>query len=476
MKDRIRYLAAALYVLSAYAVVVFVELAARLGLHCGPIVLGLDSVGGASTTTLAEMLKTVYLPGFNNQLNNATVLFDRLSRNTPESVEGSSVVMFANTKRHSGIGARTERGPTPIPGSSGGVNPTSTTSNILLAVGLTKRIIDASRTDRGAFARALETELQTANDDGRLVLNHMLWGDKTARLARVNNSPAAGVITIDNDGLVNSAAGGRALFIYPGMYLASISSSTGEVTQNGLLVTAISEGAATTTVTVTLNGAASAGSCANNDYLVRGSQSGEGNDYNAGISGITAALSTSDNTYWGLDRSSAANAFWRPQRYDATGVTVNEALFRAPLDRIKKFGGNPNNQSLEGKLEDLAILTSIEGVTLFGSLLVGDKRYVNTVNLDGGWAALTCHGKPMIEDPSCPLGLYEYLNWADWQLYSEIGRIGFMVDDTDGLTIRKVPGYQLYELLMYARLEAGCKRPNRQAVLYGLTMTPVLPS
>jgi hypothetical protein len=475
MKRKLNGIGLVLAQVIALAVVGIWERLFQVGL-AWRLAIGDDSVGGASLTTLSAMLKNFYLPGFNNQLNNATVLFDRLSRVTPEVVGGSKVVMFANTKRHSGIGARGERSPTPIPGSSGGVNPESTTSNVLLSIGFTKQVLDNMKTDQMAFGRAMETELETANADGRLVLNHMLWGDKTARLARVDGAPAAGVITIDNDSLFNNAAGARALYLYEGMYLCAIDSSTGAVVQNGMLVTAISEGASSTTVTVTIAGVATSGATADNNYLVRGSESGEGQDYNQGVSGIMATLSTSNNTYWGLDRSSAANAFWRPQRYNAANIALTENLWRAPLDRVKKFGGNPNNQSLEGKLEDLAIVTSIEGVTVFANLLLGLKRYVNTVSLDGGWSAITCHGKPMIEDPSCPLGVYTYLNWADYQLYSQIGQIGFQVDDTDGLTLRKVPGYQLYELLLYSRLELGCKRPNRQAIMYGVTMTPILPS
>ena len=47
----------------------------------------------------------------------------------------------------------------------------------------------------------------------------------------------------------------------------------------------------------------------------------------------------------------------------------------------------------------------------------------------------------------------------------------------DGNTIRKVPGYNLYEICLYARLELGCRKSNRQCVMSGVpSMTALTPS
>jgi hypothetical protein len=321
--------------------------------------------------------------------------------------------------------------------------------------------------DMATFRDPLEVQLNEANDTGALVLDTMFHGDTTGYLARVAGSPSAGVITVDNDGLINSTTNARLRWLYVGMYLASIDSSTGEVTQNGMLVTAISGN----TVTVTVNGVATSGACADNDYLVRGSQSGEGSDYNNGLEGLAAALATSNNTYWGIAR--AGTALWRPQRYNASGVTVDETLWRAPLDLLKINGASMLNQAVSADVpEDMAILTSVEGATLFASKLITNKRYVNSgepVKLFGGWSAIMCHGLPMVEDPACPLGLYYYVRWADWKVYSELGQIGFSVFDTDGQTIRKIPGYTSFEILLQAQLQLGCLVPNKQAVLYNVS-------
>jgi hypothetical protein len=430
--------------------------------------LGVLAEGGVSTATFDYALKVHYLPTMNSLLNNAAFLPNRFAQMMCEPVGGKEFTMAVRTQRNSGIGFRAARAPLPIGGHSDGLNPKSNHARLWLVLAFDSDVIDLSNKDIDAFGRAMEVEMTGGREDADVALSASLWLDRTARLGRIAGAPAAGVVTLDNDGLPHSTTGNRTIYFEEGMYYDAIDDN-GVTTQAGLYCSAIN--AAANTVTFTLNGAASSGNAADNNWLVRGMVSGEANEYNQGVSGIAATLGSTTNTYWNVDRSQANAARWRPNRISGNGVLFNDALLRKPIDTIAKYGANVNRRLSDGVREDLVILTSLEGVAKYADTLTPDRRYVNTTRLEGGWEAVLCHGIPMVPDRHCPLGHYHYINWADWGTYSPTGTIALDLFAPNGQTIHWIPGYDLWQVMLNAKLEIGCRRPNRQADLYDVAMS-----
>lgn len=433
------------------------------------------SVGGisADTTNLANSefayaLKEHYLPGLESALRNRTYLLNRLiSNGQPFDMEGNKVKMAIRTGRNSGISFVNGRGALPIPGNSSGINPYSTHSSMWGAIGFDTNVINLSKTDRGAFAGALETEMMGLQEDMGLRLNHALHLDKTLRLAEVAGSPSTGVITVDNASLRHSTSGDRTKYLIEGMYLDAVDTN-GATIQAGMKVESID--AVNNTVTVSINGVTGHGSTANNNFLVPGIQTGQRNDYNQGVSGLSAALGSTTNTYWNLNRSTAANARWRPVRVNQNAA-VSEAGIRKLITTVQKFGADQGGRIEPNTIESAVILTSFEGYDAYAALLTGNKRFVNTLNLQGGFLAIEADGYPMVRDADCPLGIYQFLNLADWNLGSPTGAIRPRVVDEDGQTIRWVPGFNQWLVLLCSELELGCFAPTRSGELYGVTMT-----
>jgi hypothetical protein len=442
---------------------------ALLVVFCQPLspVLGVLATGGSDTATFDFALKTHYLPTMNSLLNNAAYLPSRFAQMMCEPVGGKRFEMAVRSGRNSGVGFRATRAPLPIGGHTSGLNPYSNHARLWLVLAFDSDIIDLSNKDIDAYGRNMEVEMAGGREDADVALSASLWLDRTARLGRIAGAPAAGVATLDNDGLPHSVTGNRTIYFEEGMYYDAIDDN-GVVTQAGLCCSAID--AAANTVSFTLNGAATAGNAADNNWLVRGMITGEANEYNQGVSGISATLGSTTNTYWNIDRSTAAAAKWRPNRIDATDLVFDDALMRKPIDTIAKYGAQVNRRLSDGVREDLVILTSLEGLAKYADTLTPEKRYTNTTRLEGGWEAVLCHGVPMVPDRHCPLGHYHYINWADWGTYSPTGTIALDLFAPNGQTIHWIPGYDLWQVMLNAKLEIGCRRPNRQADLYNVPM------
>jgi len=85
---------------------------------------------------------------------------------------------------------------------------------------------------------------------------------------------------------------------------------------------------------------------------------------------LVAAVATTNNTYAGIDRTQAANAFWKPG---------------GPAGTITNLGGNLSNTAIQtaygaitfGNDEPDTILTTQAGYNAFWGLQVGNIRYLN---------------------------------------------------------------------------------------------------
>ena len=442
---------------------------------------GAPDVGGVTsdTTNIAssEFLyayKNYYMGGLESGLRNATVLLDRLvAKGQPFEMEGSSVIMAIRTQRNAGIGFSTGRGPLPTAGNQAGIRPSSIHSRLVQMMAFDLTTLDLSRTDAGAFGRVMDIEMKGLEEDGKVVLNQALYGDKTRRLATVaaGYAPATNsTLTFDNAGLVNTVSGDMVKYLFEGMYFDTVAAN-GTVHDAGLQVSTINYAANSITLVAAQTAATVAG-----DFVVPGRLGGGGNDWNRGISGLSAALSSTSNTYWGLDRSQAVNSRWRGQRVNQGGAITQQGI-RKLITTVRKYGADQGVQQSEGMPEGAVILTSFEDKDAYANQLLNIKRIVNDMTLEGGWKAVEAEGYPMVADADAPCGIYRFLNWKDWNLGSPTGNVvPTLVNAPDGLVFRQVPGYDLWAAMFTSELELGCFMPNRSGELYGCTVAADVPA
>lgn len=409
--------------------------------------VGYDSLS-AFSGELAAILKEFYLPGIHSQLENAKILLKYLQRNT-EEISGKYAVIPLVIGRNWGVGYRTDRAQEPQAGYQNAIQAKVPMAALFGTIQVTLNAIEASRNTVGAYQSAIEFESRLASEDLPKMVNERLFLDGTGRLARVNGSPAANVITLDNDGLTNAFdAKDYTRYIHEGMPLDSIDSGSGAVTQSGMKVVSVDRSAGTVTVD-------SSGNCANNDYLVLGAFNGSGNEYNAVTPGLASLVSAS-GIFQGVNRSLYPR--WQSNVLSASGGVLTLELMQQAMDATQFVGG--------GTVQ--LILTSPENRRKYLRLLVADKRFTNTLTLDGGFSALQYDEVPLVADPDCQTARMYFLDLTTMAIY-EYGQMSLF--NLDGLTFRKVPNYPAVDALYYWHHVLGARNCIRQTVITGIDHT-----
>jgi hypothetical protein len=118
------------------------------------------------------------------------------------------------------------------------------------------------------------------------------------------------------------------------------------------------------------------------------------------------ALFDQDNTYAGIDRNDALNAWWRAST-TAVGGVLTEAAMRSKYNDI-----------VDGSEKASNILTTQDGYEAYEGLLQGDIRHMDTKLGDAGFDNLMFKTTPMVFDRDVPAGVMYFLNMAHIKLVS----------------------------------------------------------
>jgi len=104
----------------------------------------------------------------------------------------------------------------------------------------------------------------------------------------------------------------------------------------------------------------------------------------------------------------------------------------------------------------------------YTDLCRADRRYVNTMTLDGGWKAIDYNGVPFTVDNDAIDGEIYFLSTRDLSIY-RMSDYDWM--NKDGAILNRVSNYDAYEAVLFRYAELGCKRRNSHGVLCDLAYT-----
>lgn len=367
----------------------------------------------ANLTTFDEALKIDYLPVMREQLNNATMLLSRLERDT-ENFEGKRWQLTVHHGRNSGVGATSETG-IPTAGSQSYKNPYGFTKFNRGRIKVSTAVIKASKSDKGSIVRALDSEIKGVTDDLKKDYNTQLHNDGSAVRALVNGDPGtAATLTVDNPGT---------RYLFDGMKVDILNPSGGAARANSSGIT-ISTVTSDTTATMSANFDAAV---ADNDYVTRaGATDGAGTSYEImGIKGIV-----DDGTYVTTlhNLSRTTYPWWKCSTFaeDDNGGTLRDLsneLIQKAISAVEKNGGQVN-----------LIMSDVDMRDAYVALLVADKRFVNTMKLDGGWTGVEYSSEkaiPWVADVDCQPHTVYFLDTthlkimllSDWDWMQEDGAI-----------------------------------------------------
>lgn len=433
-----------------------------------------------------EVLKRFYEGPLRDILNSVRVavrLFNREVQGV--SVSGSTMTTAIRYKRNAGIKSVREGTRMPTAGKQGVKQAQFATRWVFGAAQFTGQFISAARNDRGSFINGMDLELNGLGEDAQHSIQRQMYSDGSGRLARV---AAVSTTTLTLD-----APGGNIGQGLGTQYL-------GEGDRVSIMKSGSESKQAYTTVPGDWNG--DAGSLFRSFEVLPTIDYANGTIQLASLAGGAAldmtGVGVGDWLYVAREPGIAFASFLdadAARAQDLNGLMAivsdaNPSLQRPGFeaDPYQGFGnigiatiprwkatvrGNvggpvPFSQSMiDDAKNDLAIagngviqvLLTTHGVrSQFATELIADRQYPPTMEIEGGWRAVSHAGVPMLVDKDCPRGTIFGLDLstigcikeADWSF----------VDD-NGIVLQKVPGFWAYIVEIVLGAQMVCSERNR---------------
>lgn len=392
----------------------------------------------AGTGEIEFALKHFYLPGMEEQKNNARVLLAILERNEKD-VSGDYAYVPVLLSRNWGIGMRKNREALPSPGYQGGTRAVVPMRYAFGRLMVTLHAMAATRNSQGSYDTVLDVETEGLMEDLPKDINRQLFMDGTGRIGEAAAANAAAVQTVNSDTIIapeNAAEFTK--YFEVGM---RVDSYTGATLDNAGLVIASVDSASQITFT-----AAPGTATADGDFFyISGNKDQE-------VTGLLAMVSAT-GTYEGINRATAGNERWKANVVTGTG-DVTEADMQQIFTAIQKASGYSPN----------IIIGTYEFRDRYASILQADRRFVNTIEYKGGFKGPEFHGLGVVPDTECPRGHTFFLNTSYMSIYQQAG-LQFM--DDDGAILNRVTDYAAYEATLYWFFELGARRCNVHGRLSG---------
>jgi hypothetical protein len=327
---------------------------------------------------------------------------------------------------------------------------TITRSSEYAVGGLTTEVMRASRSNKGALAKALKTEIDSSLYKlGRAFANG-IWGNGGGAIGKISAGSNVGTATItlsDISQIVN---------FEKGMVLqASVDDGTaaGGLRSAGTTVTVAGVDRDAGTITATGNWTAGIAAVAASDFLFRKG------DYAAKVKGIPAWLpdaAPSATLFFGVDRTQDTVRLGGA-RWNAAGVPIEEALIEAP-HRLAIHGGSPTHGILNNR--DFANVVKATQSRVF---------YDEDTDIPGiGFKSIVIPGPSgdikLIPDPNCPRNKLYLLQMDTWGIHHLGALPGFIDDDGQGQLMRDSTADSM-EYRMVAFWQLACEEPGWNMVV-----------
>ncbi len=378
-----------------------------------------------TTQTADNVLKSYYLDVVSDQLDKSVNPFLAAVKKTTADVWGRDVRKTVRVGVNGGVGAGTEEGDLPKAGSNRYAQLVSTLKNLYGTIEISDKAIRASASNEGAFVNLLNDEMDGLIKSSSFNFGRMLFGNGTGTLTTFGGETKDGVTTFTAQS-PNNIAEGMVVDVY---------GSTVKVA-SGLTITSLNRN----TGVFTLSGNITAG-----DSLVMQ------NSYGLEITGLGAIFS--DKDIYGLTR--AENPWLNPYKAETVG-TLGEAALQKAIDTIEETAG--------GKIDFIVCSHGVRRA-LFNAL--SSYRKTESLELEGGFRALSFDGIPVVADRFCPAGTMYLLNTNDFALHQLCD--WQWLEGEDGKILKQIAGKPVYTATLVKYAELMCYRPCGQGVLTGIT-------
>lgn len=401
------------------------------------------AVGASVASTLGAILKDLYLPPVVEQLNNEILLVQRLEKSSDE-IFGNQAIVPLHVNRSGGIGSRAENAALPTAGSQGYAKAVYDLKYHYGRVRVTGVAMAKTASSAGAFLKALEGELDGVRNDLKMDIARQVYGDGSAKIVTCGTTTASTTVVIASAEPILKGE------LYIGMVIDIGTAAAPTTIASAVSITDVN----TATPSITISG--SAVTTSSSHFVFRSGNAVDATNINE-LTGLQALVSTTANTVGGINSASAGNSYWQNQSANAAGALSLDIMTKA-------F----NTVTVQGGQVSLMIGSPGMQRALF-NLLQSQVRYVDPLDIKGGFKALEYMGQPFVADRQAPFGKIFFLDERFIKVFSN-NDWHFL--DEDGNTLKWVVGFDAWEAVLARYMNLGISRRNVQFVEYGLTNDP----
>lgn len=414
----------------------------------------------------------MYGPKIIEELSLRNVLRDLIDENEDADWTGRQVVGSIHVGRNEGVGATVEGGRLPRAGQQAYAKTIIPAKYNYGRIELTKQVIESSKTNKGAFGRAMESELKGLVRDLGNDRERQAFGAGKGVLALVNgeqNFNATTWLTVDSPyGVTPTTNGTR--FLNPNMTIAIIHPTVDATVQGTFTLT--STGAISSSTVAVLSGTTNV-TVSDNARIVRWNPedtTGAENNLNRETMGLLGLID--DGTY--------VNTLHNVNRTNVPVFksTVITSVGQLSLDVIQR-GIDATDELANGDIANSGIIIVHHSVRReYLKLLQADRRYTGSDlrSPDGGTkkAALKNGGEitygdiPWRTAKHCPYGTLFGFEKKSITNYIQVK--GEWADE-DGAILRNVVGYDKWDAFYRIWDNLHTDRPNAGFRLDGITAT-----
>jgi len=391
----------------------------------------------AALSTADAILKEIYEPGINDQLNNDVVALRRIERTSEgitSQVGGKYVVFPIHVSRNGGIGARREDEDLPTAGRQGYRRAQVGLRYQYGRLRLTGQAIALANENFQAFASVMEEEATRVRDDLAKDLNRQVYGNGDGVIATISGALTGSTAPIDS-----------LLWLTEGSVVdtGTINATTGVFTR--VASSKLVENVDVENGTVDLTGGS--GTPVSGHVIVRAGSFRRGTEDNdqREWTGLGALVGT--DPLFGTDHPQ-----WRSRvdNNNGSGRALSESLLINNADALRVKGTYPT-----------VMFMNLGVRRAYFNLLTQQRRYTNTQTFEGGFSGLaftTDKGDiPMVVDTDCPPGIIYGLNEKQIKVYRDAD---WAYMDREGSRWARDNNRDAYNATLFQYSELGTHRRN----------------
>lgn len=381
--------------------------------------------------TADNVLKSFYLNAVTDALNMQTNPLLAQFQRTSANVVGKDVKKVVRYGASGGIGAGTETGNLPTASSSDFLQLTASLKNLYGTIEISDKAIRASGGSEGSFVNLLNEEMESLIKSASFNFGRMLFGDGTGRISKVT--------AVDGNAVkLESVAG-----LMEGMRISFCSAGSTEY-ENGTNRKIVKvdrqqksirfEGAPITTSIVPIG-----------SYVcLTGSTNNE-------LTGLGALFSDSD--VYGVTRDYSV---MKPYVQKEAGA-IDDLMLQNAIDAIEEQSG--------GKVNFIVCSWGVRRALM--DYYRSKQVAMATMDIEGGFKAISFNGIPVVADRFCPAGTLYLLNTNDFKIHQLCD--WQWLEGEDGKILKQVPGKPVYTATLVKYAELMCENPSAQGMIAGIT-------